>query len=170
MRLNAQTDFSLRIMMFLAVRRDVPTTIPELAGRLGLSRAHTMRIVAKLVGKGLLASTRGRHGGLALADDPASVTVAQVIRAMEPDFAIVPCLHTKEARDCSIEPACRLKGVLESAVVAFLGELGRHTLADLVEANRTPLEQVFHLDRPYATRGCAVRPTSLIEALTGGVG
>ena len=51
MRLNAQTDFSLRILMYLAAREGVRVTIQEVATKLGLSQAHMMRIAAKLAAK-----------------------------------------------------------------------------------------------------------------------
>lgn len=152
MRLNAQTDYSLRIMMYLATKESATATIPEVASKLELSKNHTMRIVAKLAKTGLIASTRGRSGGLALGRQASQITVVDVVIAIEPDFALVHCLQAGGGPDCTIERACLLKGVLLSALKAFLAELRAVTLADLTQPNVVRLNEIFQL-------GATTRPT-----------
>jgi Rrf2 family nitric oxide-sensitive transcriptional repressor len=144
MRLNAQTDFSLRIMMYLAAKSGQPATVQEVATKLKLSQAHTMRIVAKLASCGLIASTRGRSGGVHLGRGAGLITVEQVVKAIEPDFKLVHCFE--EENGCSVEPACVLKNVLSSALEAFFADLRAVTLADLTEPNRSSLAEIFHLE------------------------
>ena len=144
MRLNAQTDFSLRLMMYLVAKRGQSATIQEVATRLGLSQSHMMRIAAKLSAKGLVTSIRGRSGGLALGRNASLITVEDVVRAIEPDFALVECLD-KSVSTCSILPACLLKGVLTSALEAFFAELRTVTLDQLTEPNQTDLAVIFRL-------------------------
>lgn len=142
MRLNAQTDYSLRILMYLAVKQGGPATIQEVATKLGLSQAHLMKIAARLASKGLVNAARGRVGGLSLSRDPSLISVEQVVTAIEPDFALVQCFQTP---GCSIEPACLLKGTLDSALRAFLAELRAVSLADLTRPNRVSLSEIFRL-------------------------
>ncbi|HVT12471.1 MAG TPA: Rrf2 family transcriptional regulator [Fimbriimonadaceae bacterium] len=160
MRLNAQTDFSLRIMMFLAAKPGRSATIPEISAKLDLSKDYTMRIVAKLVAKGLVASTRGRAGGVALALEPSSITVADVVTAIEPDFALVDCFDAQRRKGCSVEPACLLKGVLSSALGAFMSELRAFSLADLTQPNQIRLAEIFRLNDPTHPIKCRVRQSS----------
>lgn len=143
MRLNAQTDYSLRMMMFLAVRLGEPTTIQEIATRLSLSQTHLMRVAAKLSAKGFVASTRGRTGGIMLSRNPTEITIEQVVQAIEPDFHLAGCFDPSR-KDCSIEPACRLKGALSAALEAFFAELATVTLADLAAPNRAQLIHLFN--------------------------
>lgn len=143
MRLNGQTDYSLRIMMLLAAKRGESVTIQEISTRLGLSQAHLMRICAKLASSGFVTSTRGRTGGLTLGRPPGQISLTDLVRAIEPDFALVQCFDESKA-GCSIERTCRLKGVLASALEAFFAELGKASLADLTEANHRDLVKVFH--------------------------
>jgi Rrf2 family nitric oxide-sensitive transcriptional repressor len=56
--------------------------------------------------------------------------LGDVIRATEPDFALVECF-TPES-NCLITPRCRLKGVLKEALNSFVKTLDRYTLADLI--------------------------------------
>lgn len=152
MRLNAQTDFSLRIMMYLSAKRGRPATIREVATKLGLSQAHLMRIAAKLASKGLVHAARGRTGGLTLGRDANQITVEDVVTAIEPEFALVQCFQPNQARNCSIEPACLLKNVFASALRAFLAELRAVSVADLTQPNQVHLTEVFRLDEVLASR------------------
>jgi Rrf2 family nitric oxide-sensitive transcriptional repressor len=81
---------------------------------------------------GYLKAVRGRSGGLALAKRPNRIKLGDVLRATEPDFALVECF-TSDNR-CLITPRCRLRGVLKEALAAFTGTLDRYTLADLILA------------------------------------
>lgn len=161
MRLNAQTDYSLRIMMYLAAKDGETATIREIAAKLGLSHAHMMRIAAKLAGKGLVAAMRGRSGGLTLARAPHLITVEEVVVAIEPDFALTECFQPKPHKTCSIEPACLLRGALSDALGAFFRELRAVSLADLTQTNRLDLADIFRLEEP-------IRKKSLLEPRKGG--
>lgn len=168
MRLNAQTDFSLRFFMYLATKESGSATIQEMASRMGLSQSHMMRVTAKLAASGLVVSSRGRSGGISLGKEATDITVEDIVRAIEPDFALVQCFDpSKEA--CPIEPACLLKGVLASAVGAFFAELRSVSLAQLVQPNKVQLTQIFRLDSPGAEKvGNRVRGRSLSGRIAEG--
>lgn len=156
MRLNAQTDFSLRMMMYLASKRGASATIQEISTHLGLSQAHLMRVAAKLSSAGLVSSTRGRLGGLALARDPHLITVEEVVKSIEPDFHLVQCFDELH-KSCSIEPACLLKGTLSSALKAFFAELRAVSLASLTDPNHSRLSEIFRLDELNAEQRAFIR-------------
>ena len=130
MRLTSFSDYALRVLMYAATRGDRLITIEETADVYGISRAHLMKVANQLTRAGFLKATRGRTGGLALARRPDKIGLGDVVRATEPDFALVECFTA--GNDCLITPRCRLKGVLREALVAFLGTLDRYTLADLI--------------------------------------
>lgn len=131
MRLNLQTDFALRLLMHLAANTHRLATIAEVADRFRISRTHLMK-VAFLLGKGGLVQTvRGRAGGLRLARDAREISVGEVFRFMEGEGELVGCVGSPGG-DCVVVKACRLRGVLREAMMAFLAILDRYTLADLV--------------------------------------
>jgi Rrf2 family nitric oxide-sensitive transcriptional repressor len=138
MRLTAYTDFSLRVLIYLAVHPDRRPTIAEIANRYGISRAHLMKVVYQLGLNGYVETQRGKGGGLTLAKAPSGITVGEIVRQTEPDMAIVSC-QDLSAPACSIAPACRLKGKLTEARAAFLKVLDDCTLAEVV-SNRPALE------------------------------
>jgi Rrf2 family nitric oxide-sensitive transcriptional repressor len=131
-RLTFHTDYSLRLLMLLALEPDHLHTIEEVSRRHRVSRNHMMKVAMTLAQGGFVESVRGRGGGLRLARPPAQIGVGAVVRATEDSFDIVECFE-QGGGGCAITPACRLKGVLHQAVADFLGALDRYTLADLVE-------------------------------------
>jgi Rrf2 family nitric oxide-sensitive transcriptional repressor len=130
MRLTNFSDYALRLLMFAAAQTDRLITIEETAELYGISRAHLMKVANQLTRSGFLKAVRGRSGGLALAKLPHKIRLSDVLRATEPDFALVECFGAEN--DCLITPRCRLRGALNNALSAFMRELDGYTLADLV--------------------------------------
>lgn len=130
MRLNRGTDFALRIVMLLA-NEETPISVEEIAARLDLAKSHVMKIVARLGAAGIVETQRGRRGGVELARDPEHLSIGEVVRHFEPDFAVVDCLDPERAR-CVFEPRCALMGKMREATGAFLAVLDDTTLADIV--------------------------------------
>lgn len=135
MRLNVQTDYALRQLMYLAVNKQRLCTIQEISGHYGISKNHMMK-VAYLTGRaGFVETIRGRAGGMTLKLPASEIAVGDVVRKMEPDFAVAECFQRGGNNKCLITPACRLKGALKAAVNAFVTVLDDYTVADLVEDN-----------------------------------
>lgn len=133
MRLTDYTDYSLRVMLFLALRRENLSTIQEISDAYGISKNHLMKVVQRLGELGWVETIRGRNGGLRLAQASLGLTVSAVVRETESDFALVSCFPDEngERRNCVIEPQCKLKHALAAARDAFLAELDRHTIGEL---------------------------------------
>ena len=141
MRLTVYTDFSLRVLMFLALKGDGLATIAEVAKAYGFSKNHLMKVAHQLGVAGYVETVRGKGGGLRLARRPQDIVIGEVVRRTEPDMAIVPCFAPDDA-SCTILPSCALRGVLSEARDAFLSALDGHTLADLVRP-RAPLRKLL---------------------------
>lgn len=135
MKLTDYTDYSLRVMLYLALRQDQLSTIQEISDAYGISKNHLMKVVQQLGELGWVDTIRGRNGGLRLAPASLELTVGQVVRRTENDFALVGCFAESDAerRTCVIEPHCRLKHALAAARAAFLAELDRHTIGEIAQ-------------------------------------
>ena len=113
MRLNAQSDYALRLLMQLAVNENKLTTIAEVAQRFRISRNHLMKIAQALGHHGFIETVRGRSGGLRLMTPPEEISIGAVIRKIEGDFALVECLPGGNG-ECIISSACRLTGIMSA--------------------------------------------------------
>ncbi|HPI47461.1 MAG: Rrf2 family transcriptional regulator [Hyphomonadaceae bacterium] len=134
MRLNLQSDYALRVLTHLDVRRGELVTIKEIADRFRISQNHLMKVAYLLGREGFIETVRGRSGGLRLIRRSDTIRIGDVVRSMENDLALVECFPGG-ANGCLIVRACRLKGILHEALEAFLSVLDRYTIADLTAGN-----------------------------------
>lgn len=141
MRLSTYSDYSLRLLMYAAVRDPGLVTIQDAAAAYGISKNHLMKVAFQLGRQGFLETVRGRHGGLRLARRPEKIGLGDVLRKTEGDFHMVECFDTA-SNGCAIARACRLRGVLSRALEAYLSVLDEHTLADLTQP-RTGLSRLL---------------------------
>lgn len=146
MRLTAYTDYSLRMLMYLALNEERLPTIAEIAAAHGISRNHLMKVAYDLGQAGYVETVRGRKGGLRLGRKAEAIGLGEIVRLTEPDMDLAPCFAASTAV-CAVQPACKLRSVLHMAVKAFLEVLDRHTLADLV-ANRDQLAALLAAGPP----------------------
>jgi Rrf2 family transcriptional regulator, nitric oxide-sensitive transcriptional repressor len=145
MHLTAFSDYTLRTLIYLALRPDTLCTVNEIAAAYGISSHHLTKVVHQAGQAGEIATVRGQRGGLRLARDPTTISIGAVLRRTEPDLDIAPCFDSGKA--CAIQPACVLQGVLGDALAAFLAVLDRTTLADLVRPRRR-LSRLLDLEPP----------------------
>jgi Rrf2 family nitric oxide-sensitive transcriptional repressor len=130
MRLTFYSDYSLRLLMYTALREGKLVTIQEVANAYGISKNHLMKVAFELGRKGYLETVRGRGGGLRLAKPPQKIGLGDVVRAMEDNFTMVECFDGKTNK-CVITGSCRLRGALAKALTAYFAVLDEYTLADL---------------------------------------
>lgn len=145
MRLTTFTDYSLRVLIYLAVSEHTQPTIREIAQRYGISRNHLMKVVQELSQKGYLVASRGKRGGLRLGLPAAEIKLGALVRDMENDFALAECLGDND--HCVLTPACKLRAVFTEALDAFIAALDGYTLGDIVAGRkRGKLVRILHLE------------------------
>lgn len=133
MRLTLFTDYGLRALMRIASDPARGHSTAALAAEFGLSRHHLAKIVQELTRAGILRTRRGGGGGAMLARPAETITLGEIVRLLESGQPLVACLGGG-AHDCTIDGRCRLKSRLRRAEDAFLAELDRSTLADIMLA------------------------------------
>jgi Rrf2 family nitric oxide-sensitive transcriptional repressor len=144
MRLTTFSDYSLRVLMYLAVDPPRRATIAEIATSFQISESHLNKVVHFLGRNGWLANARGKGGGLSLAKAPELIHVGTIVRQAEGADLLAECFDPQTNR-CVITRCCKLQGVLGEAARAFYGALDRHTLADLVQ-NRATLGKLLFIE------------------------
>ncbi len=128
MQLTRHTDFALRTLIFLSLKKDGDlSTIGEIAESFVIPRNHLVKVVHRLGRLGYLQTFRGKGGGVCLGKAPKDVHLGEVVRAMEATLEMVDCLQPV----CPLLPDCRLKTLLAEAKNAFIAVLDQYTLIDL---------------------------------------
>lgn len=141
MRLTRYTDYSLRVLIHLALHDGRLCSIGEIASTYAVSHNHLMKVVNALAREGFVETVRGRGGGMRLARPADAITVGEVVRKTEEGFQLAEC------SGCSLAPACGLTGVLEQAVQAMLAVFDSHTVADLL-TNRATMRRLIDRQAP----------------------
>ena len=144
MRLTFQTDYALRMLIYLTTNSG-PATVADVAASYGISRNHLLKVARRLGKYGYIRTLRGRTGGIELAQRPEDINLGAVVRRMEDDFALVECMRP-DGGGCVISPVCRLKGLVGKALDAFLAVFDEYTLAEIT-ANRAALHTLLAADR-----------------------
>jgi Rrf2 family nitric oxide-sensitive transcriptional repressor len=129
MRLTLFTDFALRALMRLAGEPARSFATNEIAAEFGISRNHLAKVVRDLADGGFITTQRGAGGGFSLARPPQSITIGEVVRALEARQVLVECFRD-DGGACALTPRCRLKMRLAAAREAFMRELDATTLAE----------------------------------------
>ena len=138
MQLTQFTDYSLRVLIYLAVLPPSEmTTITAIADHFQISRNHLVKVVNTLANLGYVATARGKGGGIQLARPAHTIGLGEVVRQTEPHMNLVECFDVK-TNDCLLARGCFLKAALYEARRAFEGVLDKYTLADAAKSGIGP--------------------------------
>jgi len=134
MHITRYTDYSLRVLIYLAVNNNQLATINEIAKSYDISKNHLMKIVQQLNVKGHLLAVRGKNGGIKLNRLPGDINIGSLVREIEDKNKLVECFA--ENNHCVITPDCQLKRIFAEAQEDFFKALDKYTLADLLGADK----------------------------------
>ncbi len=142
--LTRKADYGLVALAYLGQQRAQgggATSAREIAERFGLPLPFLMNLLKDLVQSGIITSTRGPHGGYALATEPGDITLMQVLQAIEGPVQFARCADTLPVmgKQCQPDQACPIAEVcpirepirrLHERISDFLDQV---TLEDLFE-------------------------------------
>ncbi len=129
MRLNKQTDYALRTLLFLALQDEgILINIDEITSKLNISRSHLTKITAKMAKLSYIKAVNGKHGGVTLNTATLNVPLSHIAMQFESTFNVIDCSKPL----CPLQGACRLNHILNEASQAFLASLEQYTLFDIL--------------------------------------
>ena len=136
-RLSKRTDYGLIALKHLTLHTQQAHSAPEIARTYNIPSELLAKVLQRLVRRGLLQSHSGPTGGYTLARMPESISVIEVIEALEGPITMTPCEvddDCEQFRLCSIRDP--LRGIKEK-VIQVLMETTIHELAEteLLEMN-----------------------------------
>lgn len=131
MEISLYSDYSFRVLMFLACNGHDLAQIRSISDAYHISENHLIKVVQHLVRLGFVQSVRGRAGGVRLAKVPSEINLGDVFRRTEPSLRLVTCFE-QETNTCPLIGVCQLQKTFQQALDAFLQVLDKTTLADLI--------------------------------------
>ena len=131
MQIYKFTDYTFRALIYLARNRNETATVDKLAAYLEVSEHHMKKVIHKLAKTEYIISTKGRNGGLKLGVDPSEINLGKVLIAAEENLNLVECMSNPEL--CPLMTnGCNLKKILSKSLQAFIDELSKYTLEDIL--------------------------------------
>lgn len=132
MRLSSLADYA--VVMMAAMARHCGggrTNAAALAAETGIPAPTVQKLVSRLSSAGLLKSVRGAGGGFRLARPAATMSLVEIVEAIEGPIAMTSCVETGR-HDCSLEGHCAVQPhwpVVNAAVRGALAGIPLTSLA-----------------------------------------
>lgn len=130
MFITRKTDYGLRVMLALGCRPGERLTSETIAEITEVPRAFILKILQTLTHSGLIKAQRGVGGGIQLARTPESISLYEIIRAIDTPRALNACLLDPSA--CTRAPHCAAHQGLRRVQDVLDQELRNITLGNLV--------------------------------------
>jgi Rrf2 family transcriptional regulator, cysteine metabolism repressor len=139
MRIGTRTEYGIRVLITLARHHGSgPMSLAGIAKAEKLPHAYLEQLVRDLRRAGLVTSTRGQAGGYQLTRPPASITVADAMRALDGPLLEMACPGSTTMEACDRPAPCSVHEVFQRIYESLAGSLGATTLADVAVAAGGP--------------------------------
>lgn len=131
-RFRKKTEYGLMMMALLAeAGKDKLVSVSAMQEH-GLPRSFLVKIARDLIKAKLVVAKEGRGGGYSLVREPKSITLAQVVSAIEGDVATVACL-VHGAKKCPLAEHCPHRSMMSKLTNELNGTLAKYNLAEFVD-------------------------------------
>jgi Rrf2 family protein len=137
LRLSKKADYALIAMKHLAMNRDAASTSArEIAEHYDIPIELMAKVLQRLVRTGLLTSHQGTRGGYTLSRSSATISVADVIQAIDGPFTVTSC--STEDNTCEQFGKCSIRDPLWKIRERILSALGTVSLAEMATESEAP--------------------------------
>lgn len=137
MKLSTKGRYGLRAMIDLAdFSEKMPQSIANIAARQSISDSYLEQLMAKLKKAELITSIRGAQGGYVLARPSDTISVGDILRALEGDLSPVKCTGLKGKNGCQGSNTCVTRNVWKRIDDSIQSAVDSIYLSELVEDNR----------------------------------
>jgi Rrf2 family protein len=127
-QLSKKADYGLIALKHLAQHSEQSVSAREIAVHYEIPAELLAKVLQKLARKGLLVSQHGINGGYVLARDPASISIVDVLEALEGPISITPC---ERGEDCQQMRKCSVRDPLRKIKAKVVRVLGDTTIYEL---------------------------------------
>lgn len=137
LRLSKKADYALIAMKYLAMRRDVASaSAREIAEQYDIPIELLAKVLQRLVRMGLLTSHQGTRGGYTLSRPSGTISVADVIQAIDGPFTVTSC--SSDDNSCEQFAKCSIRDPLWRIRERIVATLGQVTMKEMAAEGDAP--------------------------------
>lgn len=134
MKLSTRSRYGTRMLLDLALQRKKTVALKDIAQREQISLSYLERLIAPLIGRHIIRSTRGIRGGVSLARPPGEIRLSEVVQLLEGSITPAECVDNPGV--CMRSKFCVTRDIWGELKQAMDGVLQSTTLQDLVERQK----------------------------------
>jgi Rrf2 family protein len=143
MQITRQADYAVRAVLYLAQQNGAgraPTS--QIARDQKIPPSFLAKIVSQLSVAGMVQTSRGARGGVALAREPKDINLLEVIEAIDGPITLNECVSDPSV--CAFGDECPVHSVWCEAQEKLVRELSSTSFADLMHNGRGPSSKAIH--------------------------
>lgn len=126
MQITRQADYAVRAVSYLArIGSEGRAATSQIAQVQQIPPSFLAKIVSQLSVAGLLQTSRGARGGVALARDPSEITLLEVVEAIDGPILLNECVS--DAGTCAFKDDCPIYPIWREAQVELVNKLRKTT-------------------------------------------
>lgn len=131
LRISKLADYGTVVMVYLAKRADTLCNARDIALHTHLTVPTVSKLLKRLTAAGLLTSLRGVKGGYRLQRAASTISVAQIIYALDEYRGLTEC--STQPNECSLQGVCHIQGnwrLISQSIESALESVSLKTLAE----------------------------------------
>lgn len=130
-RISKMTDYATVIMACLARQPDATLTAKQVTAQTHIGMPTVSKLLKQLSRCGLLNSQQGANGGYHLAKSPSQISLADILHALEGNFAMTAC--TSHPGQCQVEDICDVRDSWQTISEVIHDSLTQISLQDMLK-------------------------------------
>lgn len=130
LRISKLADYGTVVMVYLARHPEVLCNARDIAKQTHLTMPTVSKLLKRLTSAGLLSSVRGVSGGYRLQRSAATISVAEIIYALDDYRGLTEC--SLQPNECSLQGVCHIQGnwrLISQSIEAALDSVSLEALA-----------------------------------------
>ena len=132
MQITRQADYAVRAMVYLTqLGPESRAATSQIAQEKCIPPSFLAKIVSQLSVAGLLQTSRGARGGVALAKSPEAISLLDVVEAIDGPILLNDCVG--EMSSCNFDDDCPLKPVWCDAQRMLVDHLSKANFAQFAQ-------------------------------------
>ncbi len=135
MQITRQADYAVRAVLYLAqIGSERRAATSQIAQEQNIPPSFLAKIVSQLSVAGLLQTSRGARGGVSLARDPESISILEVVEAIDGPILLNECVAVTGS-DCNFGDDCPMRPVWCDAQLELVNRLKNTSFAQFLPVN-----------------------------------